>query len=191
MQKLSCVLYVQKKKTHDQLLAYHLLQNLRNALLWMYILQRKDFTPYDRSHYKILCYNYYAIQKILLHIIDHATRFSATVILASKKPGEIVNAIVKYWVVVYVTVDNFSTDNEGKFINKELMTLCEVLNIKVPITRAKSPWSNRIVQQHNLVLSEMLNKVLEKNRCSLDTALVWYLNAAKPYRTCMDSSHFN
>ena len=75
MQKLSCVLYVQKNHPHDQLLAYHLLQNLRNVLLWTYILQRKDFTPYDRSHYKILCYNYYAIQKILLHIIDHATRF--------------------------------------------------------------------------------------------------------------------
>ena len=34
--------------------------------------------------------------KILLHMIDHATRLSVTVILPSKKPDQIVNAIMKY-----------------------------------------------------------------------------------------------
>ena len=48
------------------------------------------------------------------------------------------------------------------------MTLCEVLNIKVLTAGAESPWSNGIVEQHNLVLSEVLNKVLQENHCSLD-----------------------
>ena len=43
--------------------------------------------------------------KILLHMIDHATRLSVTVILSYKKPDQIVNAIMKYWVAVYKTVD--------------------------------------------------------------------------------------
>ena len=36
--------------------------------------------------------------KILLHMIDN--RLSATVTLLSKKPDQIVNAIMKYWVAV-------------------------------------------------------------------------------------------
>ena len=51
--------------------------------------------------------------KILLHLIDHATGFSVTVILPSKKPDQIDNVIMKYWVVVYETVDKFLTDNKG------------------------------------------------------------------------------
>ena len=69
-------------------------------------------------------------EKILLHMINHATRLSITVILPSKKPDQIVNAIMKYWVSIY--------------------------------------W---IVQRQKLVLSEMLNKVLEENHCSWDIAL--------------------
>ena len=57
------------------------------------------------------------------------------------------------------------------------MTLCEALNIKVHTTGAESPWSNGIIERHNLVVSEMLNKVIEENHCSLDIALAWCLNA--------------
>ena len=38
-------------------------------------------------------------------MIDHDTRLPVTIILPSKKPDQIVNAIVKYWVTVYTTVD--------------------------------------------------------------------------------------
>ena len=76
-----------------------------------------------------------------------------------------------HWVVVHGTVDKFLTDNGGEFVNEELMTLCEALNIKVHTTGAESPWSNGIIEGHNLVLSEMLNKVLEENHCSLEIAL--------------------
>ena len=108
--------------------------------------------------------------KILLHMITYFTRLPVTVILPSKKPNQIVNAIMKYWVAVYGTVDKFLTDNGSEFVNEELMTLCEALNIKVHTTGAESPCSNGIIERHNLVLSEMLNKVLEENHCSLDIA---------------------
>ena len=55
--------------------------------------------------------------------------------------------------------------------------LSEAVNIKVHTTGAESPWSNGIIERHNSVLSEMLNKVPEENHCSLDIALNWFLNA--------------
>ena len=79
-------------------------------------------------------------------MIDHATRLSVTIIVPSKKPDQIVNAIMKYWVAVYETADKFLTDNGGEFVNEELMTLCEALNIKVHTTGAESPWSNRTIE---------------------------------------------
>ena len=115
--------------------------------------------------------------KILLHMMDHATRLSVTVILPSKKPGQIMNAIMKYWVAVYGTVNKFLTENGGEFVNEEIMIMCEALNTKVHTPGVESSWSNRIIEQHDLVLSEMLNKVLEENHCSLDIALAWCLNA--------------
>ena len=45
---------------------------------------------------------------------------------------------MKYWVAVYGRVDNFLTDNGGKFVNEEFMTLREALNIKVHTIGAES-----------------------------------------------------
>ena len=100
-------------------------------------------------------------------MIDHATRFSVTVILSSKKPDQVVNVIMKNCVAVYGTVDKFLADNGGEFINEELMTLFEILNIKVHTTGAKSPWPNGIVERHNLVLSEMSKKVLGEKKTTV------------------------
>ena len=85
-------------------------------------------------------------EKILLHMIDHTTKLSVTLILLSKKPDEIENAIMKYWIAVYGTVYKFVTDNGGEFVNEELMTLCKALNIKVHTTGAESPWLNGIIE---------------------------------------------
>ena len=49
---------------------------------------------------------------------------------------------MKYWVAAYGRVDNFLTDNGGKFVTEEFMTLCKALNIKVHMTGAESPWLN-------------------------------------------------
>ena len=85
-------------------------------------------------------------EKILLHMIDHTTKLSVTLILLSKKPDEIENAIMKYWIAVYGTGYKFVTDNGGEFVNEELMTLCKALNIKVHTTGAESPWLNGIIE---------------------------------------------
>lgn len=116
-------------------------------------------------------------EKILLHMTDHATRHFVTVVIPSKRPTQIVNAIIKYWVALNGRVERFLRDNGYKFINDKFMMFCETLNINIHTTGAESPWSNDIVERLNLVLSEMFNKVLVENRCSLDMALAWCINA--------------
>ena len=55
-----CLIY---KKSHNQLLACHLLQNSINVCYGHQILQRIDFTLYDRSHYKVVYYCNLAFQE--------------------------------------------------------------------------------------------------------------------------------
>ena len=60
-----------------------------------------------------------------------------------------------------------------------LLRLCEALNTRLQTAGTKSPSPNGLVEKRNLVLSEILNKVLEVNRCFLDIALASWLNAKK------------
>ena len=49
--------------------------------------------------------------------------------------------------------------------------------MSVKNTGAESPWSNGLAERHNLVISEMLDKVLEDSQCDFDIALSWCVNA--------------
>ena len=91
-----------------------------------------------------------------------------------KKPEHRANAIRKHWVAVYSSVDKFLTNNSGKFVSDKLFCLCEALNIRLKTSGAESPLSNGLIERHNLVPSEMLNKVLEDNGCSLIIALACF-----------------
>ena len=57
------------------------------------------------------------------------------------------------------------------------MELCDLFGIKIKTTAAESPWSNGLVERHNLVLAEMLDKILDDTKCSLDVAVAWANNA--------------
>ena len=115
--------------------------------------------------------------KIILHLIDHATRLSAAVQIPSKHPKAIIKTILSNWISVYGAAENFLTDNGGEFENQDFIQLCEAFNISVKTTGAEAPWSNGLVERHNLALSEMLNKVLEDTKCPFDIALQWCMNA--------------
>ena len=114
---------------------------------------------------------------ILLHLIDHVTRLSTAVHIPSKQPKVIMNAIISNWISVYRAAEKFISDNGGEFVNEEFLILCEQFNIIVQTTAADSPWSNGLVERHNLVLSEILDKVLTDSKCPLNVALSWCINA--------------
>ena len=102
---------------------------------------------------------------------------SACTRVPSKRPESIIKEIFTHWIGVYGQAKQFPTDNGGEFINEDFVTLCESFNIAVQATGAEAPWSNGLVERHNLVLSDMLDKVMEDTYCDFDVALAWCLNA--------------
>ena len=115
--------------------------------------------------------------KILLHLIDHCTRLSASTVIPDKNPDTVIKAIFKIWISVYGSAEKFLTDNGGEFANDDFVQLCETFGIIVKTTAGEAPWSNGLVERHNLILSDMLNKVLDDKNCSLDLAVSWCINA--------------
>ena len=45
-------------------------------------------------------------------------------------------------------------------MNNDFLDSCETFNIVVHTTAAESPWLNGLVERHNLILADMLNKVI-------------------------------
>ena len=115
--------------------------------------------------------------KIILHMIDHLSKLSAGERIPSKEPKIIIKSIFKNWVSVYGPPNKFLSDNGGEFMNASFIEMCEQMNITVKNTAGRSPWSNGLVERHNLVISEMLEKVLAESKCDFDAALSWCLTA--------------
>ena len=115
--------------------------------------------------------------KIILHLIDHVSRFSAAAVVRSKKPSEIIAKIFQCWISVFGPPKRFLHDNGGEFVNSEFLELCESFNIVVLTTAAESPWSNGLCERHNAVLADMLDKVTEEKDCDLETAVCWAIHA--------------
>ena len=115
--------------------------------------------------------------KLLLHCVDHATRLSMSVRIASKEPRVILTALFKHFISVWGTAQKFLSDNGGEFANSQFIEMCEKLNIRFILTAGESPFSNGLVERHNLVLSDMLDKVLEDTDCGIDIAVAWCVNA--------------
>ena len=44
-------------------------------------------------------------------------------------------------------------------------------------TAAESPWSNGVVERHNAILENMVQKVIADTNCSFENALVWAVSA--------------
>ena len=114
---------------------------------------------------------------ILLHLIDHATHLSASAVIPSKKPETIIKKIFQIWISVYGLPEKFLSDNGGEFANQEFVNMCEATNINFKLTSAESPCSNGLVERHNLVLADMLDKILEETTSSIEIALAWAINA--------------
>lgn len=114
---------------------------------------------------------------ILIHMIDHATRLSASSVIPNKKPETIVKHILKNFLQVYGQAKTFLSDNGGEFINQTFLEMCDIFGIVVKTTAAESPWSNGLIERHNLILANMLDKVIDDTGCSLEIAVAWCCNA--------------
>ena len=121
---------------------------------------------------------------MLLHLVDHTTRLSATTAIPSKDPDTIIKAIFSCWIKIYGSAEKFLTDNGGEFANSKFIEMCKSMNIKVITTAAESTVSNGLIERHNLIISEMLDKTLEDTGAYFQLVLAWCVNAKKLTGKC-------
>ena len=86
-------------------------------------------------------------RKILLHLVDHATRLSASSVIPSKDPGVIIKYVFKIWIQINGSAEKFLTDNGAEFANQEFLDMCEAMNITVKTTAVEAPFSNGLTER--------------------------------------------
>ena len=57
--------------------------------------------------------------------------------------------------------EKFLIDNGGEFANSQFLEMCKAMTITVKVTAAESPFSNGLVEKHNMIIANMLDKILE------------------------------
>ena len=115
--------------------------------------------------------------KMILHLIDLCTRFSVCTVIKNKEANTIIEAIFKYWIQMFGSPEKFLSDNGMEFGNNLFREVCEAFNIQPLSTPAESPWSNGVVERHNQTIGEMVMKLREDTKCSMETAVAWSVSA--------------
>ena len=113
----------------------------------------------------------------VLHMICHATRLIAGAVIRNKYPMLVIKGVMQHWVCIYGAPDVFLSDNGGEFSNEEFRELGERFNINIKTTAAESPWSNGLVERHNAIMGDMIEKTMVDTKCSLELALMWCVTA--------------
>ena len=108
---------------------------------------------------------------ILLHMIDHAIRLSASAAITSKKPDIIISKIFQLWISIFILPEKFLSDSGEEFANNHFTNMCEAININFKLTSAESTWRNGSVERHNLILKNMLDRILEESTNNIDIAV--------------------
>ena len=112
-----------------------------------------------------------------LVLVDHATRYCASVVISNKKPCTIVQGLFLMWISLFGPPSKFFFDNGGEFNNAEMRQLADSFNIKLMTTSAESPWSNGIVEKMNSVLANSVRRIMADSKCDVRTALAWAVSA--------------
>ena len=76
----------------------------------------------------------------MLHIIDHATRYSQSCFIKNKQKATIVKAVIKFWIGIFGSPDKFLSDKGDEFVNDKFVEFAEKFDIKIMITAAESLW---------------------------------------------------
>ena len=113
----------------------------------------------------------------ILHIIDHLTRYSQACIIRNKRKGTVVKGLVEYWVRLFGPPSKILSDNGGEFVNDEILDFAEKFNVDLKTTAAESAWSNGLVERHNGILGNMLDRITADTNCSSEIGVHWAIAA--------------
>ena len=114
---------------------------------------------------------------ILLHLIDHLTKFSMAKVIRDKSGTTIVEGMLATWISVFGPPKRILSDNGKEFTNIHFSEMCDLLNIKHDTTASYAPFANGVVERHNGILATMVRKLREDLKVSTETALSWALQA--------------
>ena len=87
---------------------------------------------------------------------------------------------------VYGAPEKILTDNGDKFANSKFIEMVESFSVTLKTTAWESPRNNGLIERHNLLLADMLNKILEDTQCHPDLAVSWCINA----KNSLHSAHW-
>ena len=93
-------------------------------------------------------------------MVEHATCLSASAVIISRKPDIIISKIFQLWVRVYGLPEKCLSDNNREFVNDHFTNMCEAMKINFKLTSTELPWSNGLFEKCNLILGEMLDRIL-------------------------------
>ena len=82
-----------------------------------------------------------------------------------------------HWTAIFGAPVQFSSDNGGEFNNCDIQDMTQNLHVEIATTAAESPWSNGVVERHNAVIGNKVDKIIADADCSLEIALAWAVNA--------------
>ena len=115
-------------------------------------------------------------QEIILHMVDHATRYSQATVIPNKKKQTVIQALLDNWIAIFGPPGKYLSDNGGEFVNDEMIQLAEKFNITLMTTAAESPWSNGLCERHNAVLANLICKAKREYNISTKAALPWAIS---------------
>ena len=116
-----------------------------------------DLKPYKSVHF--------------LHLIDLGTRYGNAVVIHSNGKEVIVKNIMLHLTAIFGAPVRFLLDNGGEFNNLDFQDMSENLKVEIAAKVAESLWSNGVVERHNAVTGNMLDKTFADTDFSLETAL--------------------
>ena len=95
-----------------------------------------------------------------LHMIDVFSRLSVAVFITSKRPTTNITEFFRNWCLCLGYPQAVLTDNGGEFDNADFHSFAENADIVIKTTAAYSLWSNGVVERHNVVLTDMFNRII-------------------------------
>ena len=76
----------------------------------------------------------------ILHIIDMWSRYTLSVFVDQKKPGNIIDALMTQWIGKFGVMKALMTDNGGEFNSDETREITSILNVQLCTTAGESPF---------------------------------------------------
>ena len=102
--------------------------------------------------------------KLILYMIDHFSRLTKGIFVKSKKPPEIVKAIMLHWVAAgFGLPGSLHSDVGGEFTNAEVIEMAEQLGCKVTSTAGSSPYMNGLNERNHHTVDRMYSMIEEDN----------------------------